>query len=586
MLLARQRTRLGFSLSLAAVLLSASAAGQIFSNPDENATHYPVRGVVLDSLTHEPIPRALVEENSAAELTDGAGRFELNLPAGMVGISVRRPGYNGRRQDRNHTVNVGPNTPELTFYLTPQASITGHVTLSTGEAADGITFLAYRRAVVEGRERWEVGGSASTGSDGTFRLANLQTPGLWVLCSVPTQEHRPLRAAGTRAMASSTAGYPSVCYPGPIPAVGDLAPANALTLAAGQQAEADITLARQPFYRVAIAIPNAAGMPAVSIDIRDPSGRTLEFSTDWDAKAGVAETYLPSGLYYAEARSAGQIPGYGRLDFRVGGAAVTGLSMMLLPSHPITVEVHKEFTEQGPGQNGGLQLGQISGLSAGNGGEANPGLNINLIAVDSAISDTSGDGLSQPPGSANPSLFQLGNVVPGRYWVLTYPYDGYVASISSGGSDLTRQPLIVGPGNSTAPIQVTLRNNTGQIECTVNAAAGTEGDPDAAAKGSPAAAPGEVKPIFIYAIPTFQTSSQIPQGQGRGTQPIALGDLAPGVYRVVAYDRFQQIDLSDSRQLAEIASHGQTVTVGAGATVSIQLDLIHGSGDGSPEESD
>jgi len=210
MCLFRQRTRLGFYLVLTLASFPLYAAAQLSSIPDENAARYPVHGVVLNTLTREPIARVLVENNNAAELTDGDGRFELNLPEGMVQITVRRPGYNARGQDQNHTVKVGPNTPELTFYLTPQATITGHVTLSTGEPADGITFLAYRKAIVEGRERWEVGNSASTDSEGTFRMANLATPGLWVLCSVPSQEHPAARSAGALAPAASTPGFPSI----------------------------------------------------------------------------------------------------------------------------------------------------------------------------------------------------------------------------------------------------------------------------------------------------------------------------------------------------------------------------------------
>ena len=546
--------------------------------PDQAATFYPVHGVVLNSLTHEPIPRVLVENNSAAQLTDGDGRFELSLPEGTVQISIRRPGYNARGQDQNHIVKVGPNTPELTFYLTPQATITGHVSLSTGEPADGITFLAYRKAIVEGRERWEVGSSASTDSEGTFRMANLATPGLWVLCSVPMQEHLAAKAVMTLTPTASTPGYPSVCYPGPIPVSGDAGPANALTLAPGQQAEVEIALTREAFHHVAIGIPNAVGVPAVGVDIRDSGGRALEFSAEWNSKAGLADFFLPSGQYYAEARSQGQINGYGRLDFRVGEAAVTGLSMMLLPSRPISVEIHKEFT--------GSSNPQDRFMNGLNRNPNNPGLNINLIAADSAISDMAGGGLSQPPGSGDASLFQLDNVVPGRYWVLTYPYEGYVSTVTSGGSDLSRQPLIVGPGNSTAPIQVTLRNNTGQIQCTINAQPATEPAPDAAAPGATAAAAGEVKFVFLYAIPTTPTSSQIPQTQGQGSEAATFSNLAPGTYRVVAYDRYQQINLSDPQQLAEIASRGQTVTVSPGATASIQLDLIHANSSSTDDGSD
>ena len=39
--------------------------------------------------------------------------------------------------------------PALTFYLEPEALITGQVMLSTADAADGIRVMAYRRRIIE-----------------------------------------------------------------------------------------------------------------------------------------------------------------------------------------------------------------------------------------------------------------------------------------------------------------------------------------------------------------------------------------------------------------------------------------------------
>lgn len=562
----RRRTRFALNITACALLPLGSAA-QIFTAPDENAARYPVHGVVLDSLSHQPIPRVLVENNNAAALTDGEGRFELNLPGETLQISVRRPGYNPRGQEQNHTVHVGPNTPKLTFFLTPEATITGHVTLSTGESADGITFIAFRKTLIEGRERWEAGSSAATGSEGTFRMANLAAPAQWIVCSVPTQDRVGARLAGGAAP-PATVGFPSTCYPGPIPSSGDVAPANALALAPGQQAEIEIDLTRQPFYRVAIAIANAAGAAGIGIEIHDPSGQTLEFSTEWNAKKGLAETYLPSGQYYAIAHAEGSGANYGRIDFRVGGAPLTGLHLMLIPLHPIPVEVHREFSAASePADRFANGLGRSTD---------DAGLNITLLAADSQAGEMGGGGLGKAPGSSDPSLFELEGVVPGRYWVQTYPFEGYVSSITSGASDLSRQPLIVGAGNSATPIEVTLRNNTGQIRCSV-AGTGAAAQPDH---------DGEIGYVFLYAIPAAQTGSQIPQATGQQAQPVTIANLAPGTYRVVAYDQYQQIDLGNAQQLAEIAAKGQTVTVSPGATASVQLELIHATSASPDEETD
>jgi len=553
------------------------------------ATTYTVQGVVLNSLTHEPIARALVESNSAAMLTDGEGHFELNLPEGMTQISVRRPGFNSRGLDASHAVNVTASTPALTFTLTPEASITGHVTLSTGEPADSITFMAYTRALADGHERWNPSSSAATDSEGTFRMSNLETPGIWVICSVAQQEHDGLRAV--RSQAPAVYGYPSECFPGPIPASSGSAPANALALAPGQQADIDIALIRQPFYRVAIAVPSLAGSEAIDIQIHESNGRTLSYSSQWNAASHLSEAYLPSGQYYAEAYHrkgqeahseaeqwfgemahafAGTLS-YGRADFRVGAAPLTGVSMNLLPLHPIPVEIHKEFTA--PTQSGVRNEFTNEFARQAN----NPGINLTLIEADSAAADPSGSSLTPRPGSSDGSLFQIEAVVPGRYWVRTNPYEGYVASITSGSADLNREPLEIGPGSATAPIHVTLRNDGGQIQCTLirpqsdDPASGTNG--------------GEMTVAWVYAVPTSQTASQIPQAQGilQRPDPVIIANLAPGTYRVVAYDRSQEIDLNSPQQLAEIASKGQTVTVTPGATVSIQIELIH-TASASPSE--
>jgi hypothetical protein len=282
--------------------------------------------------------------------------------------------------------------------------------------------------------------------------------------------------------------------------------------------------------------------------------------------------YLPSGQYYVDGHTfGGGSQSYGRVDFRVGAAPLSGLSMPLLPLHAIPVDIRKEFSSA---QQKAGQGGSISGLARGDDG---PGLNLMLISADAAIGEPTGGALNQRPGS---STFEWADIVPGRYWVRAMPYEGYVASIASGSADLTRQPLDIGPGSSSAPIQITLRNDGGQIQCVVNPPSGS----DSAAAAASDTQAGEMHVSWIYAIPTWQTASQIPQVQGLipSAEPVTILNLAPGTYRVVAYDQSQQIDLGDARQLAEIAAKGQTVTVTPGAVTSVRVDLIHATG-ASPE---
>jgi len=545
------------SRTLLVAAMACAPGIAIFSFAQQAPVLYPVSGVVLNTLTRQPIPRVLVDANTNAALTDGDGRFELDLPEGVDQIQVRRPGYRSRGQDMAHGVNVGANMSDLTFYLTPQATITGHVALSSGDDADGIRFTVYLRHTVNGHQKWRTAGTAVTNSEGVFRAANLETPGVYAFCSMLVEDRNNVRAIGTRKTGSRTldttagiAGYPSTCYPGPISESADAA--NMLAISPGQQPEFELALNRQPFYQVSIAVPNAPPGQPVDVQIYDPDGRALEYSAAWNAQLGVALVDLPNGSYYAEAHSRGERLDYARADFHVANGPVSGLSMTLLPLRPIPVEVRREFTVNAG--NNPLQS-QIA---------ASPGVNLVLTSADSGIGDSVGTGLNHREGTTDKSLFELDDVAPGRYWVQATPYQGYLSSMTSGGADLTREPLIVGPGNTTASIQIALRNDGGQIQCTVNPAA------------SSATAPplGEMSFYFVYAIPEFPAGAQIPQTASQGLGACALANLAPGRYRVVALDKSMEIDGSDPGILERFSGLGKPVTVEAGGVVNLELDLI------------
>jgi hypothetical protein len=566
-----------FQRGLTLLVASVCAPGiAIPSVAQQEPVLYPVSGVVLNPLTHQPIPRVLVDGSTNAALTDGDGRFEIDLPEGLAQIQVRRPGYDSRGQNLTHAVQIGPNLPALTFYLTPDASITGHVTLSSGDDPDGVRFTAYLRYTANGHQKWRMAGGGSTNTEGVFRIANLETPGVYALCSAPLQDRTMTRTATrtiNRALSSgredaSTSvvppvptdatgdtGYPSVCYPAPISDSADSA--NLLAISPGQQLDFELALNRQPFYSVSITVPNAVpGLP-VGVQIFDPSGRPLEYTTSWNQQHGAAEVNLPNGQYYAEGRFGGQVSYFGHIDFHVTNAPTQALSMALLPLHSIPVEIHRQFpvntiSEPPQSPNGGFQE------------QADPGLNLILSSADSVVGDANGGALGPRRGTTDKSLFELSGIVPGRYWVQTTPYQGYVGGITSGSADLTREPLIVGPGNSTAPIQIVLRKDGGEIHCTVNPRQNSSAGPPL----------GEMSIVFVYAIPESLNGSQIPQTSSQGAGTVVLANLAPGRYRVLALDKYVDIGAAGPTELARLSSLGKSITIEAGGINNIELDVI------------
>jgi hypothetical protein len=325
-------------------------------------------------------------------------------------------------------------------------------------------------------------------------------------------------------------------------------------------------LSLQAFYPVSFAVKNAQSGQGIGLQIHDQSGRALNSPTRWNAEEKAAEVDLPNGHYYAEAQFGGKPPSYGRVDFTVANGPTTALSMVLLPLHPIQVEIHKDFTANAA-QSGPTTF-SIDGPPLQ---DFNPGLNLVLVPTGEFAMGMQG-GLRHVDGSSDNSLFEIDNVLPGRYWVQASPFQSYVYSMTSGGVDLAREPLVIGPGNTTAPIQITLRNDGGQIAGTVNSSSSVAVSPSSA---------GEMAIIFVYAIPQFPNSSQIPQAFVQNSGKFTIPDLPPGSYRVVAFDTLQEIDTSDAQQLSRWTAKGQTVTVEAGATASVQLELTQSSEEGA-----
>ena len=97
--------------------------------------------------------------------------------------------------------------------------------------------------------------------------------------------------------------------------------------------------------------------------------------------------------------------------------------------------------------------------------------------------------LRPPTGPEDESLV-IENVQPGRYRVSVNTSIGYASSITSGGTDLLRQSLVVGLGGATPPIEITVRDDGAEVEGTLERV-GTSRFPEAVID-SPGQSPGVV----------------------------------------------------------------------------------------------
>ena len=549
------------------LLLSPLLWSVLFCAAQESATQeYTVHGVVVNSLSNQPIARAeVILDQDSAVMTDGEGRFSFEkVAAGQHSMSVERPGYLGfgiaggspfriRFPGQLHSprpIQVGPDMPDLTIRLTPTGAIRGQISLSSNDPAEGLRITILGKALQNGRMRWSLAGNTTTNSEGSFHLGSL--PAGDYMLQVGSSLDRSAQPTGEKTIM----GYPPEYYPG----VTDAGSAGVLTVAAGQTVEADVSMTRQAFYPVTAMVRAGDGVRPGGFQILDSSGRPANLPVRYDAQQQLAHVNVPSGRWALQASAYGRSQSFGRTDFQVAGGPVS-LAITILPIPKLQVVIRHEFTS-----NSNQPVAYVGpAIMAGGTG---PGVNLQLVSAQPTA--MGGMTSSHIDSNSDPAATEWNGAMeatPGEYWVQAQVWIGYVRSITSGGVDLMSNPLILSPNRSNAPIEVVMRNDSGTI--TGQIAAQTAGSTTVQT------AAGEIPEIHVYAIPLFGFSGQAPSEGVQSTGQFQMQNLAPGSYRVVACDLEQEIDFRSPEGLAEWAGKGQLVKVEPDGTATVQLDVMH-----------
>ncbi|WP_158749695.1 carboxypeptidase-like regulatory domain-containing protein [Acidobacterium sp. S8] len=536
--------RLLLCLSLCCLPLAA----QDDAAPQQQQT-YPVRGIVINKFSGQPIARALVTmqgQSSDAVFTDSEGHFEFpHVPAGSCLLTVMRPGFtgsaSGSQQETQH-VQAGPNAEDATLALLPTGAISGQITLSTSDSAENIQVHLLKKDIQNGRSFWQQGQSRMTNSDGGFFFGNLE-PGAYRVYTSGSVDPDPEPMGDHPHW-----GYPPEYFPGGADSSGDAA----LTVRPGQHLQADMLLTHEPFYSVTVSVSNSGR--GANVQIYDLAGHPLPYPSRYNQRDRDVHLNLPKGIYRLEGESFGLTPQFGNAQITVQNGPVSA-GLVLLPLNSIPVTIHREFTNQNH---------TTVTFADGNPPEwFSAGVNLTLQRISGNVANFAGGNLRHAPNSTDSSAFILENVRPGSYWVQTNSFQGYVASITSGGVDLTQQPLVVGPGGSSSPIDITLRDDGATLSIALQQPAGTAGNAEPTA--------------YVSLIPESSVAAQVPQNM-RITQATQISNLPPGSYRVIAFDAPQQLDLSSQDAVRALVGKGQTVTLAAGASAQITLDITAANG--------
>src|SRR5216684_235578 len=545
-----------------------------------------LRGLVLNSLTHEPISRALVfsPDNRFARMTDDRGHFEFTFPrpeaektAGFAGTSdvrsletsqfqhaginrptmlmARKTGFLSRN---NEGLQLSPALQELTISLVPEARVVGHVVLPGSDGSDKIQVELYRRQVREGREHWEPAGTAMSRSDGEFRFAELSA-GSYKLLTHELLDRDPL----TFNPRGQLFGYPPIYYP----AAPDFATASIVRLSPGETFQAKVSPAKREYYPVKLGVKNAPASLQAGIQVWPQGHAGPGYSLGYNVEDELIEGLLPDGTYTVRVTTYGPNAMTGMLNITLSGAALSGPAVTLLPNSSITVSVKEEFQHTDTVPQATMTFGGVRPVPES--GRRPNYLQVTLLPADEFGFAPSAS-LRPPTGPEDDSLV-IENVQPGRYRVRVNTSIGFVSSITAGGTDLQRQPLVVGLGGSTPPIEITVRNDGAEVEGTIEGT--TTAEVRRAVINSPGQSPGNV-----YFVPMADSGGQFREAWVSPDGKFQLQQLPPGAYRVLAFDRQQpDLEYASDEVMGQYDSKTKVIRVVSGQKEHLRLPLITSS---------
>ena len=532
-----------------------------------------IRGIVVNSITHEPIGRVLVSSpgDRLAALTDAEGNFEFTLPktandgpgadfdsgqahrprpgaGGPLWLTARKPGFLDRPNEAGQ-VQAIPGA-EVTISLTPEAVIKGRVVLSTGDPALGIGVQIFSRQVQQGALRWLLSGQARANSNGEFRFAEL-SPGSYKIVTREMDDDPADTALGGQVY-----GFAPVYYPG----VADFASAATIQLTAGQSYEADVSVVRQPYFPVRVPLANRELNGGMKVTVSVQGHRGPEYSLGYNAGKQRIEGLLPNGNYLVEAATLGQNSANGAVNLAVAGAPAESSGLELMRNSSVHFRVAEEFSDASKSSSGSWSDGTHNFPTHG------PRAYLQVRAEPADDFAPQGASLRPPTGPNDDSLV-IDDLTPGRYWLRLTSSRGYVAAATMGGVDLLHQPFSVVPGPST-PIEITMRDDNAEIDGTVT-------DASTGTTPSPGASPLHA---YVYCVPLSDSAGQFQQLGVNGEGNFSSQAMTPGTYRVMAFKIPQpNLPYRDAEAMRAYDSIGQVVRLGAGQKTSVQLQISSGN---------
>jgi hypothetical protein len=454
-------------------------------------------------------------------------------------------------------IQIGESTPDIQLKLFPEGIVEGRILDDAGEPVEGAAVIAMCSQVREGRRRWEQVGSGSADDTGTFRLDDLR-PGQYLLYVNASGVHD--RKPGQK--------FDSVFAPSYYPSGATPAEATPISISAGQHVQADFALKRQPGYMISgvvTNIPQGSGAGIFAAPAGAPSTPYMASGLKPNGEFSLGP--LPEGDYVLRAQAQSGAIAFGQeIPLAIGHANVANLIVALDPPFEVPVQLSVVRTKAAgqPDQSAyiqGMVSGPVSGRMMARGMPQGAQLgNISFIADENHpfFGQQNVNLQEQTDPQAEPPVVK--GLGPGAYRMNTWANGSfYIESARSGDTDLLEAPLVVRSGAAPPPIQITLRDDSANLM--VNCAKDSKQQNCAALL-----VPAHGQPHLLW---------------GYGTSGGFSNGLAPGDYRIYAFDSIAGLEYANPEAMREYSSKGQDFTLEPNEQKTVTLEVIHREGPGA-----
>jgi hypothetical protein len=497
---------------------------------ESNANALSLAGTVVNSITGEPIRRAAVAITGQAggvTLTDNSGHFEFGgLAEGRVFVGITKPGFfSGQSPPYGLIgVEVAANAAPIVLSMVPAGVIVGRVIAHDEQPLEGFQVHVITKQNVGGRHVWfDRQYEAQTDEKGVFRFANLTT-GTYYL-EIDQSQETVLGQAGIPNAREQV--YAKVFYPG----VTEFSASAPLELRAGQQLEANLTLAAEPVYQVAGVVSAHENLSSPLAFMRK-AGEGYDFVQVTPTQDGKFQSRLPAGSY------------------TVSGSAANGV-ILSTPGTSVVISSDSPDVHVALASAASIEVAmrtEPTGATSQDLSEAQGIAGVSLQLIPSAPS------LNPPTNWWRAPSGGIQNVEPGVYTVeVNTTGQWYVKSLRSGGVDLLSDDLTVTAGSQPPPIEVTLRDDAAAVVGTVVQAEQAE--------------QATVLLVQPHGRRNLIKAATAIEGKFR------FAGVPPGDYSLLALDHADQLEYADPEVLNPYLSRATHIRLQSPGTASVNLNL-------------